>query len=363
MLGKLTRQPSKLEAFKRLLNITCLCIDSWFNLQEGVADFGHKIRWCTGNLLLPTVYIWECYQHLLWPCPLSIPSQAHKGSLTHSMVLERKATHSNLSNWCKNTKIILICSNVFQGHVKQPNIHTPIEVGGVVIVFYWRCLIHMLSRHLMSYKNLAVWPLHVLNINRYQRHLIEGGSSPATPSRHTWSLATGHETISKGVLFDARSGNLVWIPRVEMILFQVSQHSESRVSRLKPLDPNELIHGFFGIYNKERAISLYRVQVICGFTWESVSPSQFFQCWTSRVVACILGISYRNFSANCLILEHSGGNRLCNDITHKPWLPNYPPRVLSQQTNEFVAWISLSEINTTTIWIRKLSPLPCNRQE
>lgn len=31
------------------------------------------------NLLLPTVYIWECYQHLLWPCPLSIPSQAHRG--------------------------------------------------------------------------------------------------------------------------------------------------------------------------------------------------------------------------------------------------------------------------------------------
>ena len=30
MLGKLTRQPSKFEAFKRLLNITYLCIDSWF---------------------------------------------------------------------------------------------------------------------------------------------------------------------------------------------------------------------------------------------------------------------------------------------------------------------------------------------
>ena len=115
--------------------------------------------------------------------------------------------------------------------------------------------------------------------------------------------------------------------------------------------------GFFGIYNKARAISLYRVQVIRGFTWESVSPNQFFQCWISRVVACILGISYRNFSANCLILERSGGNRLCNDITHKPWLPNYPPRVLSQQTNEFVASISLSETNTATIiiWIRKLS--------
>ena len=175
MLAKLTRLPSKFEAFKCLLNITCLCIDSWFNLQEGVADFGHKIRWCKST---PS---YSLYLRVLSTSTLTVSFKysfpSSQGSLTHSMVLERKATHSNSSNWCKNTKMILICSNVFQGHVKQPNIHTPIEVVGFVFVFCWKCLIHMLSRHLMSYKN---WPLHVLNINRYQQHLIEGGSSPTT---------------------------------------------------------------------------------------------------------------------------------------------------------------------------------------
>lgn len=275
----------------------------------------------------------------------SFPSS--QGSLTHSMVLERKATHSNSSNWCKNTKIILICSNVFHGHVKQPNIHTPIEVVGVVIAFCWKCLIHMLSRHLMSYKNLAT------SCTRHQQISTAsywGWIVSSYPSRHTWSLATCHETISKGVLFGRTlRGNLVWIPRVEMILFQVSQHSESRVSSGKTIAPKRTYSWVSSEYITRHGPYRCRVQVICGFTWESVSPNQFFQCWISRVAACILGISYRNFSANCLILERSGGNRLCNDITHKPWLPNYPPRVLSQQTNEFVASISLSETNTTTI--------------
>lgn len=170
--------------------------------------------------------------------------------------------------------------------------------------------------------------------------------------------------LKRGPVRRTLRGNLVWIPRVEMILFQVSQHSESRVSSGKTIASKRTYPWVsFCKYNKARAISLYRVQVICSFTWEGVSPNEFFQCWISRVVACILGISYRNFSANCLILERSGGNRLCNDITHKPWLPSYPPRVLSQQTNESVAWISLSETNTTTIWIRKLGPPPRNQQE
>lgn len=104
MLAKLTRLPSKFEAFKCLLNITCLCIDSWFNLQEGVAVFGHKIRWCKSTPSYGLYLRVLSTSTLTMSFKYSFPSS--QGSLTHSMVLERKATHSNSSNWC----------NVFQGH-------------------------------------------------------------------------------------------------------------------------------------------------------------------------------------------------------------------------------------------------------
>ena len=240
MLGKLTRQPSKFEAFKRWLNITCLCIDSWFNLQEGVADFGHRIRWCKSTPSYSLYLRVLSTSTLTMSFKYSFPSS--QGSLTHSMVLERKATHSNSSNWCKNTKIILICSNVFQGHVKQPNIHTPIEVVGVVIVVCWKCLIHMLSRHLMSYKTLATSCTQHQQISTAS---YWGWIISSYPSRHTWSLATCHETISKGVLFDAGfvaisfgSQGLRWS------CFRSVNIANLGFPVVKPLDPNELIHGF-----------------------------------------------------------------------------------------------------------------------
>lgn len=104
MLGKLTRQPSKFEAFKRLLNITYLCIDSWFfPSRKELLISGTQFN--DANLLLPTVYIWECYQHLLWPCPLSIPSQARRGPWPTQWCLSARrprATHPTGATFSKD---------------------------------------------------------------------------------------------------------------------------------------------------------------------------------------------------------------------------------------------------------------------
>ena len=103
---------------------------------------------------------------------------------------------------------------------------------------------------------------------------------PKSPHFKPRDLSWDH--LKRGPVRRTLRGNLVWIPRVEMILFQVSQHSESQVSSGKTIAPKRTYPWVSSvIYNKARAISLYRVQVICGFTWESVSPNQFFQCWIS----------------------------------------------------------------------------------
>lgn len=189
-----------------------------FSLQEGVADFGHTIQWCKSTPSYSLYLRVLSTSTLTMSFKYSFPSS--QGSLTHSMVLERKATQSNSSNWC----------NVFQGHT-----HTS-------LCFFWRCLIHMLSRHLTSYKNLATSCTQHQQISTAS---YWGWIIPSYPSRHTWSLATCHETISKGVLFDARfvvisfgSQGLRWS------CFRSVNLANLGFPVVKPLDPNKPIHGF-----------------------------------------------------------------------------------------------------------------------
>ena len=75
MLTKLTRHPSKFEAFSQVFIEHVFVLTANLTSKKEFLISGTKSNYV--NLLLPTaVYIWECYHHLRWSSSLSIPSQA-----------------------------------------------------------------------------------------------------------------------------------------------------------------------------------------------------------------------------------------------------------------------------------------------
>ncbi len=143
MLTKLTRHPSKFEAFSQVFIEHVFVLTANLTSKKELLISATKSEYV--NLLLPTaVYIWECYHHLRWSSSLSIPSQAHnRGPWPTQWCLSARrpiATHPTGAKTGRSFHS-MNCSIVSKG-LWTDQTYTPIEVVG-----FFHCFGKMLNSH------------------------------------------------------------------------------------------------------------------------------------------------------------------------------------------------------------------------